>query len=366
VNAPRWRPLSRRELHDTDRGLDLVTPALYDGVPPHLERALRSWVLFVLGGADAALHAERVALRLHLSLADIRPGPGPDLRTGEAMARHSPPEQLLDVIDAALCFHPSHARLALIDLREPPPPSEPGSTRSTLHPRTQPTPSSRPHQAPGSDTQGSPASVSSASQVVELARMVHSGARQIASTSLDLACNRLESLLVDGDSLWTITADRRGLRRRISAATENALDDAERAAAEQGGPQHAAAADLAAARSHLYALHPDPSAAYRLAVRAVEHAAVPVVLPRSSRATLGLVIAHLNQTTDAWQLATGADASTVATMMGELWKGHHDRHGGQPDMTAPTPAAAEVALSLASTLVMWLVNGHLVRATGTP
>jgi len=82
---------------------------------------------------------------------------------------------------------------------------------------------------------------------------------------------------------------------------------------------------------------PDPSGAYREAVRAVEAVAKPVILPNNDRATLG--------------------------QMESVWTGQLDRHGTD-DETVPlnvSPAEADAAFSACLNLVrlLWEVTSRL-------
>ena len=55
---------------------------------------------------------------------------------------------------------------------------------------------------------------------------------------------------------------------------------------------------LARARESLYGLHPNPTMAFSQAIKAVEDAAIPVVIPKSSKATLGTVVNAIYNQTD--------------------------------------------------------------------
>ncbi|MGL5858208.1 MAG: hypothetical protein ACRC35_07380, partial [Angustibacter sp.] len=54
-------------------------------------------------------------------------------------------------------------------------------------------------------------------------------------------------------------------------------------------------ADLARSWEAAYGRSPNPSEAYRLAIRAVEHVALPVILPGNDRATLGTAKSRIAQ-----------------------------------------------------------------------
>jgi hypothetical protein len=124
---------------------------------------------------------------------------------------------------------------------------------------------------------------------------------------------------------------------------------------------------LAEAWEELYGLEPNPSAAYGLAIKAVEDAAVPVVSADHAMATLGTVLRRLEEQ-GGWSLPMAREDSrapsrdVLASMLRLLWHGQHDRHGGQP--SAPGNVAVEeatVAVSLAVTLVNLFESGLVVR-----
>jgi hypothetical protein len=109
--------------------------------------------------------------------------------------------------------------------------------------------------------------------------------------------------------------------------------------------------------------------AYGEAVRAVEAAAIPVVIPADPAPTLGKVRSSLEQGAANWEMVIPAkDGATapvapVVGMVALLWEGHRDRHAGGPTSASITQAAAEAAVHLAATLVQWFVTG-VVRRSG--
>lgn len=314
-----WRPLSQRA-----RG---QSPALVEGVPSHLEQRLRRWLARTVSTTAAHDLADRVLARLHYDVVDLAADFEPVPTAAEALAWHLLAEDLLDAVDATLYLHPAHDLLAQAEAM-------------SVH---------WPEQS--------------------LMAAVYSSTRQAAATPLQLAVASLTRLLTDCDSVWTVAPDTRSLRRRrplaenvqLSAVLQATTSAATGPMAGYEAACQLAAADLAEADRALHGLHPDPSNAYRLAIRAVEHAAVPVVMPQNTKATLGQVTHHLRDAPGKWQLATGADGSCAAAMMATVWSGHSDRHGGQPGEHTPTLAAAQVALSLATTLVGWFATGQLRR-----
>jgi hypothetical protein len=112
---------------------------------------------------------------------------------------------------------------------------------------------------------------------------------------------------------------------------------------------------------------PNPSSAYRNGVRAVEAAAIPVVLPADTTATLGKMIKAMRDAPSKWEAALGGDrkdgVAAVVEMMDLLWKGQHDRHGFVEDdrPLEVSQEEAEFAVALAVTLVQLLTNGGVRR-----
>ena len=176
-----------------------------------------------------------------------------------------------------------------------------------------------------------------------------------------LEAEELEQLLTDAGSAWHVAADGKALQRRVSPAARQALE------ATSGTT---AAVHLSAAWTAAYGRHPNPSQAYGQAIKAVESACIPVVLPRDRLATLGKVIGELQQHSQRWQLAIlapeenhQADISTLLAMLRLLWGGQADRHGNSAPPVPASPPAAEAAVHLALTLVHWFQSGAISRST---
>jgi hypothetical protein len=173
----------------------------------------------------------------------------------------------------------------------------------------------------------------------------------------------LQRLLDDGQMIYRVRADGHGLERRADPVA-NALAITAADAADLAG-YSAAGARLRNAWNSIYSLKPDPSAAYRDAIRAVEAVANPFFLPEAPAPTLGQVIRHLEYHGDRYAMVVAAktgqaaDVKAVLGMMRLLWEGHRDRHEGGPTTGPITPASAEAALSLAVTLVQLIVSGSI-------
>lgn len=110
----------------------------------------------------------------------------------------------------------------------------------------------------------------------------------------------LDDLLRDGGSVWEVTkvSDGFQLTRRAVGPVVDVLEHT----ATEATRAHA---HLATAWSKLTGRSPDPSSAYREAVRAVEVVAKPVVLPANDRATLGQIIPAMKDKPGKWRPQSG-------------------------------------------------------------
>jgi hypothetical protein len=176
------------------------------------------------------------------------------------------------------------------------------------------------------------------------------------------AAAALNALLERSKSAWEvgIRHGKPGLVRRVPLGVQVSAD----AVMERAGR---AGVRLAQAWGELYGLDPNASEAYRLAILAVEDAAVPVVSPTNTGASLGTVLKQIEDQGN-WKLPMDREHANAPTgevlvgMMRMLWHGQHDRHGGQP--SAPGNVSldeASVAVSLAVTLVNWFHSGSIRR-----
>ena len=153
-----------------------------------------------------------------------------------------------------------------------------------------------------------------------------------------------------------------GLMERLPAEVDQAVD-AVASVTDRGG-EH-----LRSARAHLYGRGPNPTEAYRDAVRAVEAAAKPVVSPKDATATLGKIKGVLRDASDGkFRFAIkGREESdprdTVVAMLGLLYAGQHDRHGNAEAPPSVSHEEAEAAFHLAVTLVHWFRSGAISQGS---
>lgn len=277
--------------------------ALLEGVPDHLIRPLRAWITGYLDGRPDLI--ERVALRMRVALGSANPE-----QLANAVSARDPSE-LLDVVDVAL--HLDKRLWWDLDVAGPERTMEAGL-------------------ADWIPAFGWPKE--SRAKAVEV----------------------LDEMLMDAGSAFEVDWRQRRLQRRVDATVTTA---AEQAMIVDGG-RH-----LQASWAATYGRHPDPSKAYDEAVRAVEAAAIPIVLPTDTKATLGKVLSHLTQASDKWELAiegpNGGAVTPLTEMISMLWKGHVARHAGSPTFRPQHQDEAQMAVHLAVTLVHWFATGAVRR-----
>ena len=174
--------------------------------------------------------------------------------------------------------------------------------------------------------------------------------------------DKLEEILTRCKSAWTVGArsGKRGLVRRIPLGVQVGVDSVIKRAGRAG--KH-----LAKAWENLYGIQHNISEAYRLAILAVEDAAIPRISPYNGRATLGTVLRDLESQGD-WSLPMTREHEKAPSkdvligMIRLLWHGQHDRHGGQEEQEPVSKQEAIVAIGLATTLVHWFDAGIVVRS----
>lgn len=176
----------------------------------------------------------------------------------------------------------------------------------------------------------------------------------------DVDAATLDEILRMGGSAWTVGMweGRSALVRRLPEGVQ--VSAGESFQVGKAGPK------LAEAWRELYGVAPNPEHAYTLAVKAVEHAVLPQVMPNDRTAILSKAIGQMRKDDD-WALRVTKEPNKTTTgdvvigMLETLWKGHSDRHGGDTDYssTPVTEEAAAVALGLSVTLIQWFA-GELV------
>ena len=174
--------------------------------------------------------------------------------------------------------------------------------------------------------------------------------------------DKLEEILTRCKSAWTVgsRSGKRGLVQRVPLGVQVGVDSVIEHAGRAG--KH-----LAKAWENIYGIQQNISEAYRLAILAVEDAAIPRISPSNGRATLGTVLRDLESQGD-WSLPMmreyekAPSKDVLIGMIRLLWHGQHDRHGGQARQESVSGQEAIVAIGLATTLVHWFDAGIVLRS----
>ena len=121
-----------------------------------------------------------------------------------------------------------------------------------------------------------------------------------------------------------------------------------------------AAEHLRKACSKCFGLHPDLNEACFEAVKAIEVAGAPVVIPDELEPTLGKMCSAVRDKPDKWETDSGFEGSvqTVLGMMAMVWKGHL-RHGDEDAPLEVSQEAAEMTVQTAVLLVGWFRSGRI-------
>jgi hypothetical protein len=169
----------------------------------------------------------------------------------------------------------------------------------------------------------------------------------------------LEEILSSARSKWAV-GERLGRVGLIERVPEGVRLSVEGTIASSETAGHV----LARAWSAVHGLVANDSGAYQDAVRAVEIAAIEIVEPSNSQATLGTVIGRLEGDGD-WGLrlrehSKAPHSDLILSMCRTLWFGHRDRHGSV-DYSVVTHEEARAAVVLAATLVDWFSSGSVAR-----
>jgi hypothetical protein len=169
----------------------------------------------------------------------------------------------------------------------------------------------------------------------------------------------LNQTLEAGGSVWEAHSDgdddRWRLRRRAARVVREAIETL----AESAERAHH---HLREAWRKIAGREPDATGAYREAVKAIEAAAKPVVVPDATLATLGMMIAALRDKPDKWTYPLGG-SDAMRGLLERVWKGQHDRHGTD-DPEAPLSVEldeARAAVHLATAICASFAEGVVAR-----
>jgi hypothetical protein len=183
----------------------------------------------------------------------------------------------------------------------------------------------------------------------------------VAFSASERGADDLGNLLTLGGSEWEVApavegqAERRQLTRRTLGPVKASIDEIR--TDSQRAHEH-----LEMAWRRLVGRDPDPSSAYREAIRAVEAAAKPVVSPNNARATLGTIIADLRNKPSKWTVSLeAASVENVADLASMIWTSQLHRHGTD-DETVPLSVSqeeADAAFYIAIGLVRLFAGKHI-------
>ena len=305
----RWEPLSRRG--SAEKAL------LHQGVPAHLDRPLRRWLEKVLSTADV----DRLLLEME------QPGRGPHDDLDDLLDQFiwtTSGSELLDAVDWAL--FESFRRTDLVSAAQTfPAEAEQWSARDKV--------------------------LMAAFAMTRRSQLDPGGLAGRVSAHL----SELEDILDWGRSALVVSRH----SWRLEFRTPEAVAQLAGQAVDREPAGHLADAWAAA-----YGRSPDPAKAYDEAIRAVESVTIPLILPKSNRATLGSVLAHLEGGGGArWQLAipgkNGGDVGPVVSLLSMLWRGHVGRHAGGELSRAHEDREARMAVTAAVMLVEWFATGAI-------
>lgn len=165
----------------------------------------------------------------------------------------------------------------------------------------------------------------------------------------------LERILQDGRSAWTVAADGRSLQERVDPTAQLAIERTTR-------PADVVSEELRHAWSKAFGRDADASDAWDHAIKAVEAALIPVVVPRQDKPHLGHVLGTLDRQGEGFVLRLGDTdgIETLVSMLRLLWP-NPDRHASPAGRHAPSDEEAKGIVHLAIAIVQWVREGLLER-----
>ena len=117
---------------------------------------------------------------------------------------------------------------------------------------------------------------------------------------------------------------------------------------------------LREAWSQCFGRNPEPDDAFAHAVKAIEVAAKPVIIPDDTLATLGKICSAMRDKPSKWETVPEFEGSieTVLSIMDMVWKGQL-RHGDEDAPLEVSQEAAEMTVQTAVLLVSWFRSGRV-------
>ena len=167
----------------------------------------------------------------------------------------------------------------------------------------------------------------------------------------------LASTLRDAGSAWTVSADGASLERRVDATAREQFELAT-------SPDDDATRELREAWAQTYGLAPNPSDAWDHAIKAVEAALWPLVVPKNPTATLGTIEKAIAAKPSKWSLALASNSiggvETLHALLKLVWP-NPDRHATGATRV-PTQQEAEGVVQISVLIVQWVRAGMLTVA----
>jgi hypothetical protein len=175
--------------------------------------------------------------------------------------------------------------------------------------------------------------------------------------------SELQSILTRGGSAWEVRLTDQEQEFELVRRTVGPVTEAIEALRSVNARAHA---HLTQAWSKLMGRNPDPSSAYREAIRAVEVVAAPVVIPDDPSPTLGKVISAMTAKPEKWSVDLAEATPQQATeMVKMIWQSQVDRHGTH-DPAVPLNVSqeqADAAVHISIALVRLFAGGHVQRVS---
>jgi hypothetical protein len=188
--------------------------------------------------------------------------------------------------------------------------------------------------------------------------MLHHPDYFAADHYLETWTENLNGLLRQGGSAWEVLPLIEGNSFQLGRRTVGPVAEVLQETAITSRAHH----HLSVAWSKLTGRGPDPSGAYREAVRAVEAIAKPIILPGNDRATMGQMTAAIREKPEKWVTTIGS-VQDLGSQMDAVWRGQLDRHGTD-DHEVPFNVSfeeADAAFSACLNLVRQFAGGHVVK-----
>jgi hypothetical protein len=166
----------------------------------------------------------------------------------------------------------------------------------------------------------------------------------------------VDRMLAIGRSAWKATAE--GLVHRADPTAQAAFD-------QVIVTPSSASIELAEAWGQAYARNCNPGDAWDHAIKAVEAALIPIVVPRKATANLGDVIGQLRGQPHLWRLGIRGrnrdhSVEPLVAMLTLLWP-DPNRHGSSTPEAPATPEEGRALVNLATTIVQWVSEDLIKR-----